>query len=293
MMQYLWSWLALIIATLLNRFSKRKQSTDSNKQNEDLIHDRARDPVDKLYEERSKLNDIHRKLSKKSKKRSMLKDILRKKSQRIGKRIRELDETMAETEKNVTEDMGRDKFDHHGWHESKAEIDAPDHIKNQSFWSHITIDQNSNESLTVEQKRAIHDQARNTADIVYERLSNEKKKMMERIAEIDEEIAEANRKAAKTIFELTNSVKARGEDSFDFHGLQVLEAKLIARYFIMTKFTSTIKEIKIITGRGKHSPDGKGKLKDELQKYFIEELTLDCREDPTNDGRLLISKKSF
>jgi DNA-nicking Smr family endonuclease len=174
----------------------------------------------------------------------------------------------------------------------------------QSIWSYITKDEYADRVLTADDKQTIYDRARDPVNKLYEersklrdslsklpKKSDESQKIRERIREIDEKIPDAEKKAAKTIFDKTNSAKDMGKGKFDFHGLHVNEAKIIARDVIMTKFSSTTKEITIITGRGQHSYDGRSKLKDEMRVYFMNELNLNCENVPGNEGALLISKK--
>jgi DNA-nicking Smr family endonuclease len=175
----------------------------------------------------------------------------------------------------------------------------------QILWNYIIKDEYADKVLTTEDKQTIYDRAREPVQKLWEersklkdslaklsKTSSEFKRTKESIRQIDEKIPEEEKKAARTIFDKTNSAKDMGTDKFDFHGLHVSEAKIIARDVIMSKFSSTTKELTIITGRGQHSSYGRSKLKDEMHVYFTNELKLNCVNVVGNEGALLISKKS-
>jgi DNA-nicking Smr family endonuclease len=114
------------------------------------------------------------------------------------------------------------------------------------------------------------------------------KKTKALIRDIDSNLPLVEQRAAAEIFNKMNSTTEMGSSKFDFHGLHVDEAKIIARDFIVPKLKSA-KEIMIITGRGVHSQDGTCKLKEVLQKYFVHRLKVKCECSNENDGVLVIS----
>jgi hypothetical protein len=118
------------------------------------------------------------------------------------------------------------------------------------------------------------------------------RKLSVEIREIETKLHEQEKKAARHLFDELNSASDMGSDKFDFHGLHIHEAKRIARETILPKLAFT-HEIIIVTGHGRNRPNGKSKLKEDLQSYFIHELRLNCETVAGNDGALRISRKMF
>jgi DNA-nicking Smr family endonuclease len=158
--------------------------------------------------------------------------------------------------------------------------------------------------LTYDDKRNIYDQARAPVNKMREdrtelrkhlkRLPQkghnnaEFKKTQALIRDIESKLPLVEKRAAAEIFNKMNSASGMGSNKFDFHGLHVDEAKIIARVFIVPELAA-VKKITIITGRGVHSKDGKSKLKEALQKYFIHELKIKCENVIGNEGAFVLS----
>jgi DNA-nicking Smr family endonuclease len=164
-----------------------------------------------------------------------------------------------------------------------------------------TTHEYSDRVLTFDDKQNIYDVARRPVQQLYNERSKlkkrlkglpkktkESKKARADLNEINAKIHAAEQKAAREIFNQTNSAKGMGQDKFDFHGLHVNEAKIIASSFIKPKL-GRAEEITIVTGRGQHSADGKSVLREELQKYFIHELKVKCASVPGNQGAFVVS----
>jgi DNA-nicking Smr family endonuclease len=159
--------------------------------------------------------------------------------------------------------------------------------------------------LTDEDKQAIYEKARTPVNnMCKERAELRKqlkrlpqkghnnaefKKTQALIQDIERKLPLAEKKAADDIFNKMNAVSGMGLNKFDFHGLHVNEAKIIARDIIVPAL-ATAKQITIITGRGVHSKDGISKLREALPKYFMHELKIRCRSFSDNDGGFIVSK---
>ncbi len=90
------------------------------------------------------------------------------------------------------------------------------------------------------------------------------------------------------IFSHTNSAPKMGQNQFDFHGLAVYEARVMA-HWITKKKLPVEKRINIITGQGRHSKQKSRPLQEAMQRYF-KSLRIKCHIASDNEGILVISK---
>jgi DNA-nicking Smr family endonuclease len=120
--------------------------------------------------------------------------------------------------------------------------------------------------------------------------SGESKNVKKSLCDIEKRLPLLEKQAAKEIFVKMNFTKDMGPSKFDFHGLHVNEAKQIARENIAPRLNGAIDEqITIVTGRGRHSRNGKSEVKEAVQKYFIHDLKMRCENVPGNEGVLAVS----
>jgi DNA-nicking Smr family endonuclease len=164
--------------------------------------------------------------------------------------------------------------------------------------------ESSNGVLSPEDKQQIYDEVRYPINSLKKELASLKRqlhqtlktsvkhrKLTGEIREIEAKIEVEEKKAAREVFAQLNSASDMGEGKFDFHGLHIHEAKKIARVTIVPKL-ATMHEIIIVTGHGKNRANGKSKLKEEIQMYFVHELRLNCESVAGNEGALRVSKKN-
>ena len=122
--------------------------------------------------------------------------------------------------------------------------------------------------------------------------SSKYRKMTEHITELRSKMRASQLNAAHDIFERLNSVDLSSSDimSIDLHGLHVHEAKTILRDYVLPVLP-VVKKIYLITGRGKHSKDGKSVLKESVKKFLTEEveLKLRCEDQIGNEGILFVA----
>jgi hypothetical protein len=112
----------------------------------------------------------------------------------------------------------------------------------------------------------------------------------ELLSDIEKRLPLLEKQAVEEIFAKMNSASDMNSSKFDFHGLHVDEAKLIARENIAPRLNGAINEqITIVTGRGRHSKNGKSEVKEALEKYFIHDLKMRCENVPGNEGVLAVS----
>ncbi len=76
----------------------------------------------------------------------------------------------------------------------------------------------------------------------------------------------------------------------DLHGLHVHEAESILQDYVLPVLP-VLKRVYLITGRGKHSKDGKSVLKESVMTFLREDvkLALRCEEQIGNDGVLFVA----
>lgn len=60
------------------------------------------------------------------------------------------------------------------------------------------------------------------------------------------------------------------QDTLDLHGLTTVEALNQLMRFVTRSFTRGMKSVMVITGKGKHSADGVGVLKREVEKWILQ-----------------------
>ena len=138
------------------------------------------------------------------------------------------------------------------------------------------------------------DQLRSVAD----RHSEEYRVCRRQIEETEAQLHAARRNAAEDIYNRNNSaermgrVGADGRLTVDYHGLYKRDA--IAAYEEMVlPILPAQTRVAIITGKGRHSKDGKGALRDGLMEHIRQsaqyrERKIQCRVDPKNGGVLLV-----
>jgi len=148
------------------------------------------------------------------------------------------------------------------------------------------IDCCPDEKWTSDDKQKIFEEARAPAnrlltelEHIRTRLKQEKSQKKEKFltlkhTDLYDKWKLAMRNATRDIYERVNSrlesksdVNTMNEFCVDFHGLYVYEAKEMFTDFILP-FLDDAKRIMIITGRGKHSKNGKSILKESIETYF-------------------------
>jgi DNA-nicking Smr family endonuclease len=103
----------------------------------------------------------------------------------------------------------------------------------------------------------------------------------------EKKIAIESEKAAKEIFHKINAMGNLGKGVYDLHGLHVQEAKTILDEIVIPQLAQN-KGVTLITGRGAHSPSGKGVLKPALCKYLSKNHNLTFSNVSGNPGALAI-----
>ena len=122
--------------------------------------------------------------------------------------------------------------------------------------------------------------------------SNKFRKTTKDLDELKVTLRESQLNAAIDIYERVNSVNTSSSDimAIDLHGLHVNEAKTILQNHVLPVLP-VLKKVYLITGRGKHSKDGKSVLRESVKKYLLKEagLALRCEEQIGNEGVLFLA----
>ena len=117
------------------------------------------------------------------------------------------------------------------------------------------------------------------------------RKISKQIDELRASLRESRLNAAFDIYERVNSVQSSSDImQIDLHGLHVAEAKSILQDYVLPVLP-VLKRVFLITGRGKHSKDGKGALKEAISRFLLEkvELALRCEDQIGNEGALFVA----
>jgi len=164
------------------------------------------------------------------------------------------------------------------------------HIKKQEHFE----DARRPEQMLQRELSNLYDQLRSVAD----RHSEEYRVCRQQIEETEAQLHAARRNAAEDIYNRNNSaermgrVGADGRLTVDYHGLYKRDA--IAAYEEMVlPILPAQTRVAIITGKGRHSKDGKSALRDGLMEHIRQsaqyrERKIQCRVDPKNGGILLV-----
>jgi dsDNA-specific endonuclease/ATPase MutS2 len=114
-----------------------------------------------------------------------------------------------------------------------------------------------------------------------------------RLSELNKQIMEAKENAYKDVYERVNSIGFMGmswsgeNTTVDLHGQTVQAAKKVISETILPVLP-VLKKMTVITGRGLHSPNGQGVLKEALKEYLENELSVKYQDVESNDGAILI-----
>ena len=118
------------------------------------------------------------------------------------------------------------------------------------------------------------------------------RKVSKQIDGLKATLRESRLNAAFDIYERVNSVSSSDSDimSIDLHGLHVQEAKSILQDYVLPVLP-VLKRVFLITGRGMHSKDGRGALKEAISKFLLNdvELPLRCEDQIGNEGALFVA----
>jgi DNA-nicking Smr family endonuclease len=169
------------------------------------------------------------------------------------------------------------------------------------------VDKSPDLNLNYEEKQQFYNEARAPVVLLYSELaelreklhyidheSEDGKETRKKLEKVNINLRVAMRNASSTIFERVNSKENNiliGEDGtevhcVDLHGLHLNEAKEIVKENILPVLM-VVNQIMIITGRGKHSQNGKAVLKNAIKEYFGQ-LQFRCQDIVKNEGAFYV-----
>ncbi|KAJ3107733.1 hypothetical protein HDU97_003403 [Phlyctochytrium planicorne] len=133
----------------------------------------------------------------------------------------------------------------------------------------LVLSGDPSKELDTSDKAVIYEDARAPV-----RILEAQYKKAERAPDSVEPPGRKDERAARDIFERSNSSGGMGQISndrwelyVDLHGLHVEEAKLMMEQFVLP-VVPVLKSVNIITGRGKHSQSGESILKKAMKDYL-------------------------
>ena len=158
--------------------------------------------------------------------------------------------------------------------------------------------------LTHNQKQLIYHQARAPVDLLEKLLAGAESRLpasasfqgwiqaQQDIMKISRDLELAKKAAATDIYQQLNAIgslkeTADGIVKIDLHGLTPSQAKKQIRTFIIPVL-SVVKEMRLITGYGRHSLDGESALKKAVIDYLSKPGISTCKVSPKNAGELVL-----